>query len=148
MPMWVVHAPEGAYSAEDKKNLTEVLTDIYVEHASLPRFYVVVRFDEYPADSMWVGGEPVNDFVRFVVDHIARHLEDPSYREFAMGVFCQALVPFTADRGLRTEIHMDETPRDLWWVNGMKPPPSLSEAERQWAKDNAPSAYLQLADNT
>ena len=31
MPMWIVHAPEGAYSTEDKKNLTEVLTQMYVD---------------------------------------------------------------------------------------------------------------------
>jgi phenylpyruvate tautomerase PptA (4-oxalocrotonate tautomerase family) len=61
MPMWIVHAPEGVYSVEDKKNLTETLTQIYVEFSNLPRFYVVVRFDEYPADSMWLGGEPAND---------------------------------------------------------------------------------------
>ena len=89
MPMWIVHAPEGAYSVEDKKNLTEAITQIYVEFVDLPRFYVVVRFDEYPGDSMWLGGEPANDFVRFVVDHIARQMDDPAFRELAMTVVCR-----------------------------------------------------------
>ena len=93
--MWIVHAPEGVYSAEDKKNITEAITQIYVEFVDLPKFYVVVRFDEYPVDSMWLGGEPVNDFVRFVVDHIARQMDDPAFRELPMTVFCDRLAPFT-----------------------------------------------------
>ena len=53
MPMWIVHSPEGVYSADDKKTITEVITQIYVDFVDLPKFYVVVRFDEYPADSMF-----------------------------------------------------------------------------------------------
>jgi 4-oxalocrotonate tautomerase family enzyme len=147
MPMWIVHAPEGAYSTEDKKNLTEVLTQMYVDSVGLPRFYVVVRFDEYPPDSMWVGGKPVNDFVRFVVDHIARQLDDPEFRELAMNMGAEGLAPFTTDRGLHTEFHIDETPIDLWRVDGLKPPPPFSEAEKKWARDNAPSPY-ELTDAT
>jgi phenylpyruvate tautomerase PptA (4-oxalocrotonate tautomerase family) len=147
MPMWIVHAPEGVYSAEDKKNITETITQIYVEFVDLPKFYVVVRFDEYPVDSMWLGGEPVNDFVRFVVDHIARQMDDPAFRELAMTVFCDRLAPFTTGRGLRTEIHIDETAIDLWRVNGLKPPPPFSDAEKQWAIDNAASPY-DLAEAT
>lgn len=145
MPMWIVHAPEGTYSAEDKKDITEMLTQFYVDAVELPRFYVVVRFDEYPADSMWVGGKPVNDFVRIVVDHIARQMEDPAFRELCMSILCERLAPFTAERGLHVEIHLDETPIDLWRVDGLRPPPPFSEAEKQWAKDNAPSPY-ELAD--
>jgi phenylpyruvate tautomerase PptA (4-oxalocrotonate tautomerase family) len=141
MPMWIVHAPEGVYSSEDKKKISEAITSIYVEFVDLPKFYVVVRFDEYPTDSMWLGGEPANDFVRFVVDHIARQMDDPAFRELCMTVVCDRLAPFTTARGLRTEIHIDETAMDLWRVNGLKPPPPFSEAEKQWAIDNAPSAY-------
>jgi phenylpyruvate tautomerase PptA (4-oxalocrotonate tautomerase family) len=141
MPMWIIHAPEGAYSVEDKKKLTEEITQIYVDFVDLPRFYVVVRFDEYRPDSMWLGGEPANDFVRFVVDHIARQMDDPAFRELAMSVFVERLAPFTTERGLRTEIHFDETPIDLWRVNGLKPPAPFSEAEKQWAIDNAASPY-------
>lgn len=147
MPMWIVHAPEGVYSVEDKKKMTDVITDIYVEFVDLPRFYVVVRFDEYPVDSMWLGGEPANDFVRFVVDHIARQMDDPAFRELAMNVICERLKPFTIDRGLRTEIHVDETAFDLWRLNGLKPPPPFSEAEKQWGQDNAPSPY-ELAESS
>jgi len=91
--------------------------------------------------SSWLGGEPANDFVRFVVDHIARQMDDPAFRELCMTVVCDRLAPFTTARGLRTEIHIDETAMDLWRVNGLKPPPPFSEAEKQWAIDNAPSAY-------
>ena len=117
MPMWIVHAPEGVYSTEDKKNITGIITQFYVDTVALPRFYVVVRFDEYPVDSMWVGGELVNDFVRIVVDHIARQMDDPAIRELCMSMMCEMLAPFTKDRGLRSEIHLDETAMDLWWVD-------------------------------
>jgi phenylpyruvate tautomerase PptA (4-oxalocrotonate tautomerase family) len=147
MPMWIVHAPEGVYSTEDKKNITEIITQFYVDTVALPRFYVVVRFDEYPVNSMWVGGVLVNDFVRIVVDHIARQMEDPAIRELCMSMMCEMLAPFTKDRGMRSEIHLDETAMDLWWVDGIKPPPPESEAEKKWALDNAPSPY-ELADAT
>ena len=147
MPMWIVHAPEGVYSAEDKKDITEMLTQFYVEAVELPKFYVVVRFDEYPRDSMWVGGLPVNDFVRIVVDHVARQMDDPAFRELCMSILCERLAPFTSERDLRMEIHLDETAIDLWRVEGLKPPPPYSEAEKQWARDNAPSPY-ELADAT
>ena len=89
----------------------------------------------------------MNDFVRFVVDHIARQMDDPAIRELCMSMMCERLAPFTNDRGLRTEIHLDETAMDLWWVDGLKPPPPFSEAEKKWARDNAPSPY-ELADAT
>ncbi|WP_026306674.1 tautomerase family protein [Smaragdicoccus niigatensis] len=145
MPMWIVHAPAGVYSTEDKKNLTEIITQFYVDTVALPKFYVVVRFDEYPVDSMWVGGQPVNDFVRVVVDHIARQMDDPAIRELCMSMLSERFAPFTTDRGLHTEIHLDETPIDLWRVDGIKPPRPESEAEKKWARDNAPSPY-ELAD--
>ncbi len=141
MPMWIIHAPEGVYSNEDKKDITEMLTQFYVEGVQLPKFYVVVRFDEYPLDSMWVGGKPVNDFVRFAVDHIARQMDEQAIRELCMSILCERIAPFTTDRGLRTEIHIDETAIDLWRIDGLKPPPPYSEAEKQWAEDNAPSPY-------
>jgi hypothetical protein len=68
-------------------------------------------------------------------------MDDPAFRELAMTVFCQRLEPFTTERGLRTEIHIDETAIDLWRVNGLKPPDPFSEAEKQWAIDNAASPY-------
>jgi len=45
------------------------------------------------------------------------------------------------ERGYRWEIHIDETPFDFWTIQGMKPPPPDSEAEKRWVKEDRPSAY-------
>ena len=47
MPYWKIYAPEGTYNKEDKRALSKAITDIYVEFAELPRFYVVVLFRSY-----------------------------------------------------------------------------------------------------
>lgn len=141
MPMWQIFAPEGAYDTADRKALSEAITDVYADLAGLPRFYVVVVFEERPAGSIWVGGEPADNFVRVVVDHIARQLDTPELRDLAMEMFEATLEPFAKDRGLDWEIHIDETPIDLWRTQGLVPPPAESEHEKRWADDNAASPW-------
>ncbi|MGI5239282.1 tautomerase family protein [Dactylosporangium sp. CA-139066] len=51
------------------------------------------------------------------------------------------LAPHTVDRGLYYEFHIDETPRDLWMINGLWPPASGSEAEQLWVRENRPVPY-------
>jgi 4-oxalocrotonate tautomerase family enzyme len=138
MPMWKIYVPEGAYSKEQKKAFTDAITDTYVDFAGLPRFYVVVVFHDQPADSIWIGGEPANDFVRITIDHIARRMpESDDFRDMTMAAFEDAIAPHVKDRGFRWEIHIDETPIQLWRTNGIKPPPGDSDAEREWARLNA-----------
>ena len=38
-------------------------------------------------------------------------------------------------------IHIDETPFDLWQVQGMPPPPPNSEYEKRWLEENKPVPY-------
>src|SRR5690348_18142491 len=77
MPLWNVYCTEGTYSSEEKRAFAEAITDIYASDAgglpemTMPRFYVVVAFHDLPRDSLFVGGVPRNDFVRFSIDHIA-----------------------------------------------------------------------------
>ncbi|GAB6919834.1 tautomerase family protein [Rhodococcus erythropolis] len=142
MPMWKIYAPEGAYTKEQKKAFSDSITQIYVDFADLPRFYVVVVFHEQPLDTIWVGGEPANDFIRITIDHIARKMPNlPDFQEMTMAAFEEALAPHVKDRGFRWEFHVDETPIELWRVNGLKPPPAESEAEKLWALHNAPLPY-------
>ena len=44
--------------------------------------------------------------------------------------------PFVAERGLRWEVHIDDTPRELWSINGLKPPAEGSGEEQRWAREN------------
>lgn len=141
MPMWHIYSPEGAYDDADKAKLSSAITDVYADLAGLPRFYVVVLFEERPAGSLWVGGEPADNFVRIVVDHIARQLETPALRDMAMEMFEATLEPFTKDRGYDWEIHVDETPVDLWRTQGFVPPPAESAEEKKWADDNKASPW-------
>lgn len=140
MPLWHIHHPVGAYSARQKKEFATDITEFYVRFG-LPRFYVVTLFHEVPESSFLVGGEPSATSVRIVVEHIARHVEDPDVRKRMSEALGRLVAPHTQDRGLYCEFHVEETPRDLWMIEGMVPPPSNSEAEQRWVRENRPTPY-------
>jgi hypothetical protein len=55
--------------------------------------------------------------------------------------FDAALAPTMRERGLLWEFHVDETPRAYWSIEGFRPPPSGSEAELRWLRENRVSAW-------
>jgi phenylpyruvate tautomerase PptA (4-oxalocrotonate tautomerase family) len=140
MPLWNVYHPVGAYTDEEKREFAERVTRNY-EDRGLPRFYVVTLFHEVDRGSFYIGGEPADDVVRVAIDHIARHLADPASRDSSRQRIAALIKPFAADKGLRWEFHVDETPRDLWEINGFVPPPLGSDAEQLWAKENRAIPY-------
>ncbi|MCG7631447.1 MULTISPECIES: tautomerase family protein [Gordonia] len=140
MPYWEIFTPKGAYTDQDKEQFSSAITDVYVQFVSLPRFYVVIRFQELADNEMYVGGKATTNFVRFVVDHIARNMDD-DVRPAAMQAFEDALAPFVKDRGFDWEIHFDDTPVTQWHTQGLIPPPADSDIERLWAKENRPIPY-------
>jgi phenylpyruvate tautomerase PptA (4-oxalocrotonate tautomerase family) len=140
MPLWSVYHPPGTYSAQDKGDLAEAATGYYVR-VGLPRFYVIVHFHEVAPESFFVGGEPTGSTVRIVIEHIARHSTDAESRRRISETISSVVAPFTTDRGLDVEFHVEETPRDLWMINGLRPPPSGSDAEKLWVEQNRPVPY-------
>ena len=140
MPLWKVYHPAGAYTAQDKKDLSERITGMYAR-VPIPKFYVVFIFEEIAKDSCFVGGEPNNKFIRFRVDHIARTLPGPVMREWWVRTLDELIAPFVKDRGYDWEISIDETPLDLWSLQGEIPPPFESAAEKRWVKENKASPY-------
>ena len=140
MPLWNVYHPVGAYTEQEKREFADRVTSIY-QARGLPRFYVVILFHEVERGSFYVGGEPVDDRVRVAIDHIARHLADPARRDSARQRIGAVIQPFAAGKGLHWEFHIDETPRDLWMIDGFVPPPSGSDAEKLWAKENRAIPY-------
>ncbi|MGA5822753.1 tautomerase family protein [Kitasatospora sp. NPDC094028] len=140
MPLWHVYHSPGTYTAPQKKQLATDITEFYARFG-LPKFYAVVLFHDVDPESFHIGGEPAPDAVRIVVEHLARHSEDPDLRRRTREALAALLAPHTTDRGLYCEFHVDETPRDLWMIDGLTPPPPLSEAERHWAEENRPSPY-------
>lgn len=141
MPLWTIYHPVGAFEAEHKQALAKAITGLY----SFPAFYVGVVFIGQDRDSIYRGGEPADNFVRIAIDHI--HLAWKTLEESSRRIkqFEEALAPMIRDRGLLWEFHIDETPRSLWSIEGFPPPPSGSEAETQWLKENRPSAYATKA---
>lgn len=51
MPFWKIYHPVGAFTAEDKRALSQRITELY---RGLPKFYVIVVFHEVtPSPSIW-----------------------------------------------------------------------------------------------
>jgi phenylpyruvate tautomerase PptA (4-oxalocrotonate tautomerase family) len=134
MPLWHIYCPEGAYSPEDKAAFAGKITDLYAA-IGLPRFYVSVLFHDLAAENLLIGGEPRRDFVRIWMDHIARRMP-PERRDAWLDRVTKMLDPFVRERGYAWEIHIDETPIELWSIEGMKPPAPGSDWEKRWAQEN------------
>ena len=137
MPLWNIYCSEGAYSSEDKRAFAQGITDVYAS-VGMPRFYVGVVFHDLPTDSLLIGGVSRDDFVRISIDHIARK-SVPEERELMLKFLNKSIHPFVRDRGFDWEIHIDETARDLWTIQGMRPPDEGSAEEQRWARENRPS---------
>ncbi len=140
MPLWKIYHPAEAFSIADKKILSERITSVYAG-IPIPKFYVVILFEALAQDSCFVSGEPHNRFIRFKVDQIARTLPGPIIREWWIRTIDEIIAPFVKDRGYDWEISIDETPFDLWSLQGEIPPPFESAAEKRWVKENKASPY-------
>lgn len=151
MPLWQLFVPENAYTAEEKIDLGNRITNIYSDNFDIPRFYTTVFFHEAKPESFLVGGEPRDQFVQVAIVHAARtheqvaeHIGVPlaelnnTFLTFAH----DALNPYVQARGYELELHVELVERDTWNIDGMAPPPPWSAAEKQWAKDNKSSPYV------
>jgi phenylpyruvate tautomerase PptA (4-oxalocrotonate tautomerase family) len=142
MPLWKIHHPVGAYTPADKKEFAEAITRVY-EAVPIPRFYVVVIFEEVAADSFYVSGEPHDRFVRLQIDQMARTLPGPVIREWWVRNLDQVIAPWVRDRGYDWEFTITEPPADLWSLQGEIPPPFESVAEKRWIQENKATPYSQ-----
>jgi phenylpyruvate tautomerase PptA (4-oxalocrotonate tautomerase family) len=69
MPLWRIFAHPETFSHDQRKGLAEAVTKLY---KALPAFYVNVIFIDVKEEQVWVGGQAKSNFVRIVVEHIAR----------------------------------------------------------------------------
>ncbi|MET5839297.1 tautomerase family protein [Serratia marcescens] len=136
MPLWQIYHPEPAFSTADKRAIAQKVTALYQDF--LPRFYVNVFFHALPPGSAYLGGEPADDFVRVTIDHIARAMDNDAEQQQFLAACTRILHPYIAARGLRWELHVDETPFSLWTIDGLKPPAPGTAAGRGGARRTGP----------
>ncbi len=135
MPLWKVYHPVGAFSVDEKAAFAKKVTELY---GMLPKFYVNVIFHEIPKESFYIGGVQVDNFIRLTIVQIARTLPDDR-KVWWLERINETIAPFVKERGFDWEFHIDETPFDLWSVQGYQPPPPDSEDEKRWARESRPS---------
>ena len=152
MPVWHIYHPENAYTAAEKTELGKRITNIYTEtfDLKLPAFYVGVFFHGIEPESYVVGGEPRTRSVHIEILHIAlTHEAVADYigtqveeiDKMFLKEAHEALNPYVKDRGYESELYITPVDRKTWQIDGLVPPPSWSEAEAQWVKDNHSSPY-------
>ena len=139
MPLWNIYHTDDAFNGEQKAELADRITNIVYPH--LPAFYVGVVFQEVTAENFYIAGKPAKNFVRIWIDHIARTLPLPEQKADWMRRAHKAVLPIFTARGVNWELHVDETPRDLWLIQGLIPPMPNTEQEKKWHADNKPTPY-------
>ncbi|MCZ8283542.1 MAG: tautomerase family protein [Aquidulcibacter sp.] len=137
MPLWKIYHPANAFSEADKADLAEKITDVY--GAVMPRFYVGILFQSVEPTQFFVGGKPSGQFVRIVMEHIARSFPNVEASRRFIDRINDILKPYVADRGLDWELHIDETPFDYWSINGYYPPRAKTPDEIRWREQNRAS---------
>ncbi|KAI1717708.1 putative oxalocrotonate tautomerase enzyme domain-containing protein [Ditylenchus destructor] len=133
MPLHRFYVPEGLYTEDDKKKLSQSITDFYTG-IGLPAFYVIVLFIPIKKDSYYVGGKANDKFVRVSIQHIARQFESHEVAKQFMDMYEGKLAPFIKDRGLDWEVAIEIVDRNLWRENGLIPPLTGSEGEKEWIR--------------
>lgn len=82
MPLWRIFYHPSAFTSDQKAALAKAITNIYASPpARLPEFYVNVLFIPVQEDEYYIGGEARTNFVRIVIEQIARAMPDPSTEE-------------------------------------------------------------------
>ncbi len=90
----------------------------------------------------YVGGQPVTNGIRVVIDHIARSSSSAEERQQTARWIKRIMQPHIERyEGVYWEFHADETSSELWMIDGLVPPPGGSEAEKLWARQNAATPY-------
>ena len=68
MPTYVVTAPEGRLSGEQKRRIASDITQVHCTVAVAPAYFAQVIFHDVPQGNYFVGGQPLQG-----VDHVYVH---------------------------------------------------------------------------
>ncbi|MEH2178096.1 tautomerase family protein [Nostoc sp.] len=138
MPMWQIYHHEDVFTNEEKLEMSQLITGLY---PFLPRFYVNVHFHDLSKDSFYNGGEVTKDLVSIQVDHVARQMIDDETQKRFVQKCKDAVEPIIKRHNLRWEFYIDQTPTELWLVDGLVPPDPDSDAEKKWKRENRATPY-------
>jgi len=151
MPLWRVYSAPNLLSEAEKASLSATITKSYTQYG-IPSFYITILY--VPLDPSDVHGGstyPNPNFIRITVEQIAHKLPDGETDEGAAR-WDKVMSPLFDNLGLefevlnkqRTllgetdllwEISIQETPQDLWQIQGLRSPPARSERETTWRKE-------------
>ncbi|CAG9950234.1 unnamed protein product [Clonostachys rosea f. rosea IK726] len=112
MPKWVIHHTADAFTAAEKQQIANGMTQIY-SSVGLPRFYSHAHFIEFPTEDIYSGG-----------------------LHFFMKAFDDVMRPVCKPKNIMWESAIYEGAREYWRINGLIPPSQGSETEKQWAEAN------------
>lgn len=140
MPLIRMYLARDILSPGEKQALSAKLTRMY-SSVGLPSFYVNVLFLETSPDCTYVGGEPQERFVRICIEHIALHFPSDEHKRAYMEGLDKILLRFLDGKRCRWEYHISETPRDLWKIQSIVPPPHQSVEEKTWVTENQAIDY-------
>ena len=138
MPLWDFHLSSNLLSTEEKEDIAKSITKIYTA-SSLPAFYVRVRFNENQPSNVYSGGESHNKLILIQVWHLARQFTSDEQKKKFLQRVDAVLNPVMDEKGVDWEYFVNESPRDLWKINGLVPPLPGSEMERKWVDVNRPT---------
>ncbi len=105
MPLHRIYHQPSAFSSTDKQTLSERITKLYTD-VGLPAFYVVVLFIPVEQESFFVGGKPTDNFVRVVIQHLARQIPDEERKRKFSENYENVLAPFIKDKGYDWEVNI------------------------------------------
>jgi phenylpyruvate tautomerase PptA (4-oxalocrotonate tautomerase family) len=81
MPKWVIHHTADAFTAAEKQQIANGMTQIY-SSVGLPRFYSHAHFIEFPTEDIYSGGESSHGLATVAIYHVARTFENPEIQDF------------------------------------------------------------------
>ena len=86
MPLWRIFYNPSTFSVDQRQSLAKAVTKLYTDPpVGLPAFYVNVLFIPLQENEYFIGGEPRSNFVRIVIEQIARTLPEPDTEEGRQG---------------------------------------------------------------
>jgi phenylpyruvate tautomerase PptA (4-oxalocrotonate tautomerase family) len=80
MPLWRIFSHPQTFSKDQRVGIAQNVTELYISRG-LPAFYVNVIFVDVDENGIFIGGEPKKNFVRIVIEQIARTMSSPDTEE-------------------------------------------------------------------